>query len=307
MARYVNMWPVRSRSLGVDGPTVTAVGCGDVSLARAAARGVEAREVEAALCEAIERGVTIVEVADEEDARRMVGGVVRALGARDRVVVACHVRAALKLAAPVEAALRALRLDAPGLWLLDSAKPSADLAGAADELRRAGKALRWGVALDSLDEIANEKWLCAVALPTNLCERVDYQGPHAWLARRPLAGGALAGTLGPGAKLARTDDRRELASERVAVAVAKLAPYVKREPPAARSCDAARAQLEKNVRIADVRCETLAELALRYVIDRGAIALPRLHRREHVAEAIAAAFAPPLSYPERIFSIIDEP
>ncbi|HTR56190.1 MAG TPA: aldo/keto reductase [Kofleriaceae bacterium] len=287
---------MRSRSLGVDGPLVTAVGCGDVSLARAAVRGVDAREVEAALCEAIERGVTIVEVADEDDARRMVGGAVRALGARDRVVVACQVHAAHKLAAPVDAALRALRLDAPGVWLLAGATPSADLAGAAGDLRRAGKALCWGVVLDALDEIAGETWLSAVAVPTSICERVAYAGPHAWLARRPLAGGALAGGIG-----------EERPPERIAVGAAKLAPYVKREPPAARSCDAARAQLERNPRIAHIECETLAELALRFVIDRGAIALPRLHRREHVAEAIAAASAPPLSYPEQIFSMLDEP
>ncbi|HEY1558423.1 MAG TPA: hypothetical protein VGF94_26545 [Kofleriaceae bacterium] len=129
---------MRSRTLGVDGPVVTCVGCGEVSLARAAARGIAARDVEAALGEAIERGVTIVEVADEEAAQRLVGETVRSLRARDRVVVACHVPAQLKLAKPVEAALRALRLEPPGLWLLDGELPP-EVAGAARDLEHAGK------------------------------------------------------------------------------------------------------------------------------------------------------------------------
>jgi hypothetical protein len=46
-----------------------------------------------------------------------------------------------------------------------------------------------------------------------------------------------------------------------------------------------------------VECSDVAELALRWAIDRvpgGGIALPRLHRG-HVAAAVAAASAPPLS------------
>lgn len=124
------------------------------------------------------------------------------------------------------------------------------------------------------------------------------QGPRITvLARRPLAGGALAGTLGPGAKLRATDDRRTLddrALERIAVTVARLAAFTKETPPAARSCEAAKAQLEHNRRPDELHAATVAELSLRYAITRGAIALPRLHRREHVAEAVAAAHAPPL-------------
>lgn len=117
------------------------------------------------------------------------------------------------------------------------------------------------------------------------------------LARRPLAGGALAGTLGPGAKLRIHDDRNAIDAptlERIAITVAKLARFTKQTPPAAFSTDAARAQLERNTRPAEVHVQTLAELALRYVITRGAIALPRLHRTEHVADALLAAHSPPL-------------
>lgn len=116
------------------------------------------------------------------------------------------------------------------------------------------------------------------------------------LARRPLAGGALAGSLGPGAKLRKDDDRALDAKtlERIAVGVAKLAAFVKETPPAARSCEAAKMQLERNVRPEHVECVTLPELALRAVLDRGAIAMPRLHRREQVVDALAAAISPPL-------------
>ena len=49
---------------------------------------------------------------------------------------------------------------------------------------------------------------------------------------------------------------------------------------------------------------TLAELALRYVIDRGAIALPRIHTREALAELIGCGNAEPL--PEALIAKIDE-
>ena len=116
------------------------------------------------------------------------------------------------------------------------------------------------------------------------------------LARRPLAGGALAGTLGPGAKLRKDDDRALDAKtlERIAVGVARLAAFVKETPPAARSCDAAKLQLERNVRPEHVECATLPELALRVVLDRGAIPMPRLHHHEHVVDALAATISPPL-------------
>lgn len=123
------------------------------------------------------------------------------------------------------------------------------------------------------------------------------ESPIAVLARRPLAGGGLAGVLGPGVKLKPRDDRSDLTFaqlERVAVAATKLSRFVKQVPPVARSCDAAKLALEQNKRPAHVDVLTLAELALRFVITRGAIALPRLHRHEHVLDAFAASALPPL-------------
>jgi aryl-alcohol dehydrogenase-like predicted oxidoreductase len=133
-----------------------------------------------------------------------------------------------------------------------------------------------------------------VATPTTPAEPPPRK---AILARRVLAGGALAGTLGPGAKLRQRDDRELDAAtlERIAVGVAKLARFVKETPPAARASEAAKQQLERNTRPDHVECETLPELALRYVLDHGVIALPRIHRHEHLIYLPLIAAAPPLS------------
>jgi aryl-alcohol dehydrogenase-like predicted oxidoreductase len=124
--------------------------------------------------------------------------------------------------------------------------------------------------------------------------------PIAVLARRPLAGGALAGTIGPGMKLKPRDDRNTIEQpelERIAIAATKLARFVKQLPPVATSFAGAKAELEKIAaarRTANIEIATLAELALRFVLTRGAIALPRLHRHEHVVEAFMASALPPL-------------
>jgi aryl-alcohol dehydrogenase-like predicted oxidoreductase len=351
--------------------TVATVGAGDVSLARAAARGIDAAAVERALHDAIEAGIDVVDVAG--DAERLAGDAVRTQRARDRVVIAS--RLALLDAAPgrprdvlperlpagyvqqhVESTLRATRLDAISLailplrteWRDSSAWP--ELAATCARLVREGKVMRWGAALGAeaartievpapkpaivglVEEIAppeppkpviaaqrivDEPWLVCVDVRFHLCERVmapviaaAIGRKLAVLAREPLAGGALAGHLGPGAKLALRDDRHGIDLERVAIGIAKLSRLVKREPPAARSSEAAQQIVETTPRVHDVACETVAELALRYVIDRGAIALPRLHRRDFVADALAAAGAKPLSSElvlrtEQIFSTVD--
>jgi aryl-alcohol dehydrogenase-like predicted oxidoreductase len=298
--------------LGAGGPQVAAVGVGDVSLARAALRGVDGNELERALHEAIDSGIDLIDVSHEREAQRLVGAAVRALRVRDRAVVACRLATARDVRPQVEACLRESKLDVLPLVQLPLAglDPEdrghaqalvaiAHLEDVGQQLVREGKVLRWSVWGESYSAEAplpTGDWLVATSVPFNLCERqAEPLLSGCVLARRPLAGGALTGQLGPGVKLPPGDDRHDLPFERIAVGVAKLAAVVKREPPAARSCDAARAQLERNVRPPHLECMTVAELALRFVIDRGAIALPRLHRREHVAEAIAAASAPPLT------------
>lgn len=344
------------RTRRIESSTVTAIGGGDVCLATSAARGVPARDVEHALHHAIELGLTVFDVASDPDSERLAGEALRALRARDRVVIASRVTARSPVAgAPtrdvlserlpvayvqhaVEASLRATRLEVLPLVQLPlraawrSSSAWAELAGTCARLVREGKVLAWGALLDDpgedgAAELVAEPWLAALSVVYQLCDRraeplfeAATKREMAVLARQPLAGGALTGVLGPGISLPPRDDRQSLdtaALTRIAVAVARLAPLVRRPPPAARSCDAAREAAElAHARVradergqreradrgdpsaaadAAVACEDLAELALRFVIDRGCIALPRLHRREHVLAAIQAAAAPPLS------------
>ena len=326
---------MRTRRLG--SATVSAIGCGDLCLATSAGRGIPARELEYAVHEAIAFGITLFDVAADTDSERLAGQAVRAQRARDRVVVATRMpplaerpgapnRDPLRerLPAPylqdrVEASLRATRLEALPLaqlpilptWLAAPSWP--ELVGTCARLVREGKVLAWGAWLDEPsagDEAAPallaEPPLAAASVVYHLCNRraapllaAAAQRELCMLARQPLAGGALAGQLGPGVRLPPRDDRNELDAatlERIAVGVARLAALVQREPPAARSCDAARqaAELAARSRPEHLPCRDVAELALRLVIDHAGVALPRLHRREHLLPAIAAAAAPPL-------------
>ncbi|HET9989861.1 MAG TPA: aldo/keto reductase [Kofleriaceae bacterium] len=159
----------------------------------------------------------------------------------------------------------------------------------------------------------DEPWLASLAIEVSMCRRdaialcAAAAGKKPVLALHPLEGGALAGTLGPGASLAPLDDRRAVTPEQleaIAVGVAKLASRVKREPLSARSCAEARTITDAAQRPPNVMVTTLAELALRYVIDRGAIAMPRIHTRDALAELVACGNADAL--PEALIAKIDE-
>ena len=107
---------MKQRTLGT--ATVTAIGIGELRLATAARRGIDARDVERALHDALHLGITLVDVADEDGAERLAGDTVRALRLRDRVTVATRVPALTEIRAfprhvreRVEATLRASRLD----------------------------------------------------------------------------------------------------------------------------------------------------------------------------------------------------
>lgn len=323
---------MRTRRLG--NYTVTAIGGGDLCLATSAARGVRAGDVERALHEAIAIGITLFDVAADADSEKLAGAGVRAQRARDRVVIATRVPVlAERPGAPsrdvlperlpaahvqdrVEASLRATRLDALPLaqlalrpaWIASPAWP--ELVGTCARLVREGKVLAWGAMLDEPGDdaapaLAAEPWLAALSVVYHLCDRraeplFDAAGKRelAILARQPLAGGALTGNLGPGVRLPPRDDRGALddaALERIAAATAALAPLVKQQPPAARSSDGARRIAERAERPEHLECHDVAELALRFAIDRAGVALPRLHRREHLIGAVAAANAPALS------------
>jgi aryl-alcohol dehydrogenase-like predicted oxidoreductase len=436
------MWP---RSLAQ-----RSVGAGDISLARSAARGVDAHDLTRAVHATLEAGIDLVDIAPEDDAERLVGDALRALRLRDRTLVITRVpalaasplgietRDLLRERLPqrylqdrIERSLRATRLDALPIAMLElragwrASATWPEFVDACARLVRDGKVLAYGAYVERIEgdtaALLEESWLVALNVPFSLCERAaesvlakalelrvrtsDEQASStaaaepsdrsressagslldadpelaaaaardpniaavlassltgvsesgllggqltgvsfastaasdhalvdpriaakdpvvaaalardpklaaalgielpggtardvAILARRPLAGGALAGTLGPGAKLRKDDDRKLDAKtlERIAVAVAKLAALVKEVPPAARSCDAAKLQLERNRRPEHVECATLPELALRFAIDRGTIPLVRLQHREHVTDALAAVISPPL-------------
>jgi len=313
---------------------VTAIGGGEICLATSAARGVAARDVERALHEAIAFGITIFDVTGDADSEKLAGEAVRAQRVRDRVVIATRVPILAELpGAPardllperlpvgylrerVESTLRASRLEVLALaqlplrptWLTSRAWP--ELVGTCARLVGEGKVLAWGALLDepaheAAATLAAEPWLAALSVVYHLCDRrveplfeAALKRELAIFARHPLAGGALTGDLGPGVSLKPRDDRNALEPaelEHIAVAVARLAVLVKREPPAVRASEAARQIAARSRRPDHLECDTVAELALRFVIDRGAIALPRLHRREHILPALAAAAAPPLS------------
>lgn len=395
LARYAEYHRgVHQRTIGT--LATSAVGIGEVRLATSDARGIPPAELERTLHHALERGLTFVEVADEEAAERMCGDAIRTFRLRDTAIVATQIGALEARGEPlsgrlpprhvqerIEASLRATRLEVLPLamlslrtvWLRSHAWP--ELAGTLDRLVREGKVLQWGARLDlaaaeredrladelaaaavlgapfsaisiafsacdrrglplvdgtiarpaaapppppkprpkpaglilSLDDVADDPLLAdpQLAAIAGLIPRASAPAPEQdaapakilpILAREPLAGGALAGTIGPGMKLAPRDDRHTLddaAKQRIAIAVARLARLVRDEPPAARSCEAAQEILERSSRPEDVEASSLAELALRFILDRGALPLPRLHRREHVATATTAIAAALLS------------
>jgi aryl-alcohol dehydrogenase-like predicted oxidoreductase len=304
------------RRITLGDTTVAAVGSGDIHLALSAARRVDHGDVARALQATLGAGMDLLDTAP--DAEELVGRIVRELRLRDRAIVAARIpaigtRDVLSERLPVryvvdrvERALRATKLDALPLaqlqvrafWRSSSAWP--ELAGTAARLVREGKVLRWGAIVDAIEEdtheLANEAWLVSLAAPFSLCTPAPMTR-LTLLARQPLAGGALAGTLGPGVSLPPEDDRREIAEPelaRFAREAARLSQWVKHTPPAARSCEEAKQQLDENPRHEHIEVDTVAELALRAVIDRGAVALPRLHRHAHVVPALLAGSAAPL-------------
>ena len=341
----------------VAGSSVTAVGCGDVSLGIAASRGVDRRELERALHEAMTLGVSLIDIHHEDDAERLVGDAVKTLRLRDRTVIATKIAARTstpgfdvrdvlheKLPVPhvqerLESSLRMTRLDViplaqlpiRGSWI--ATRGWSELRAMCERMVTEGKVLAWGAIVEELEPaprprdpeepvpppaahgLALEPWLTALQLTYNLCDRradsliaLALETKLAVLARRPLAGGTLAGTIGPGGRLTPRDDRNDIEEatlDRIALHIARLAPLVRNAPPAATSTADSRAILDRGKRPDHVEATTLAELALRYVVDRGVIALPRVHRHEHIPSLLMAMSGPPLT-PDVIRRILDE-
>jgi aryl-alcohol dehydrogenase-like predicted oxidoreductase len=163
------------------------------------------------LCEAIERGVELVDVAPawgESEARA--GAAIRETRARDRVVLATVAPPAgagpLAIQRAIEASLRATRLDALGLALLDAwhdeqrgATTWPELAATLARLVREGKVLRWGViagdpraALAALDEPILERVQAPFHVQDRRATPLIEARPGQVIVRRPLDGGSLA-------------------------------------------------------------------------------------------------------------------
>jgi aryl-alcohol dehydrogenase-like predicted oxidoreductase len=172
---------------------------------------------------------------------------------------------------------------------------------------RDGKVIAWGacVAREDVEAgaapwLAETAWLAAMRVEMSLCARgaaalvESVRGKLAVLVARPLAGGALAGAIGAGTTWRLRDDRRGLGDgelARVARGVAELSAFTRDVPVAADAERRARV-----TRVEPVECGNVAELALRWAMARsGGVALPRLHRPEWVASAIAIGAAAPLS------------
>lgn len=229
----------------------------------------------------------------------------------------------------VEDALRALRADALPLawlggwrdaWLDERVWP--ELHGTLMRLVREGKVLAWGVVApddapgDALRGVA-EPWVAAVSARYSLFDRAAAEAllpaaekaGVAVIAREPLARGALGGEIGPTVRFPPEDERRKWGEARLASIVpdlARLAALVTCTPPAASSTDDGRALLDGMRRGEDITCASVAELALRYVIDTPGVSAATVGVRTiaHLAAALGAGAGAPL--PARIRGILDD-
>jgi aryl-alcohol dehydrogenase-like predicted oxidoreductase len=324
------------RRLGSSDRTIAVIGVGGKGLT-GARRGVEPADVQRAIAAAIEAGGELVDLSapgSAGDAERRVGDELRALRARDRVVVATAAAgtggrppAPGPLQAAVEASLRALRVDAVPLcqlagwrdaWLDDRGWP--ELRGALARLVGEGKVLAWG-AIAPDDELPAralaEPWLASVQIRYSLFDR---RADEAFLpaaaaarvgviAREPLAGGGLAGDLGPGTTFPPGDERRAWPGARwlaLPPAHARLAALVSRTPPVAAATDDGRALLDGLRRGPDLAEATVAELALRFAVAHPAItaAIPGARTPGHAIANLACADGRPL--PARVKAALDD-
>ncbi|MBK9031469.1 MAG: aldo/keto reductase [Myxococcales bacterium] len=280
-------------SLGPTGLTVSALGLGTRGH-RAGLRDTDPRLAERAIAAAIEAGCQLVECGPSwGESERLVGAAVRALRARDQVVVATRVdgdRGRLPIVGEVQArvedALRASRLEALPLvwldgwrdaWLDDRRWP--ELAGTLARLVQRGDVLAWGVGVDDVGAAAraHEAGVAAVGVPVSLFDRralatvvpAAATAGLAVIARAPLAEGALAGELAPGVQFRPHDERAAWAPVRLAAlppALAALAAFVRNPPPAATATEAGRAVLGPLRRHPELVHATIAELAIAAVL-----------------------------------------
>lgn len=256
---------------------------------RGARKDTDPGDAERAIAAAIEAGCTLVECGPQwGESERLVGAAVRALRARDRVVVATRIDTDGALPpvgmvrAMVEASLRATKLEALPLVWLDGWRDAwlehprwPELAAALADRVRGGDVLAWGLGVDRLDAAAQVTTVdvAAIGVRWSLFDRraartlipAAIAAGRAVVARSPLADGALGGELGPGVRFRPEDERRGWSAARLAAlpaALAGLTAFTREVPPAARAGDDGRAILDRLRRHPELVHATVAELAV---------------------------------------------
>lgn len=310
--------PMDTRVLGRTGFEVSTIGFGGFGaggLDGAVWHGVDPRDAQRALYEAMEAGLTLVDtVSAHGDGELLVGEVIRDLRARDRAVVVTklpphHGRwsggaGRLPLAFPpayvvrsVEQSLRNLRAETLAVgqlqvwddaWLDDAAWP--ELRGTMERLIKEGKVLTWGLCLPPGAPEAGlrgmeDALIMSIEVVYNVFEQRCAEAilPRARarevgvMACAPLDEGSLGGRLAPDTRFPADHFRaRYFGSDRLAQAAARA--------------EALRPLLGDEAR-------DLAELALRFCLSDPAVtaAMPGMRRREHVAHNLAAGAGRALS------------
>ncbi len=324
---------VLTRSISRAGRDVTAIGLGTRGLA-GGLRDLEPADAARAVSAAIEAGYTLIDASPAwGEALPVVGRALRDLRARDRVCLACAVPRAGGFAVghalppsyvqrSVEDSLRATRLEAIPLamlgtwddsWLDDHA--FAELLATLHRLVREGKVLAWGV--NAPDEpsdavrLASEPWVAAISVRASLFDLAALEtvvpaaakAGIAVFARESLARGALAGTLGPRSHFPPEDERLAIPAARLDALVSELAhlsAFVTTPAPVASATQVGRTILAELRRADDLEIPSVAELALRFLLDTPGITAAIAGTRVplHAALNLAAADGRPL--PARI-------
>lgn len=188
---------MQQRALGRTGRTVVELGFGGRRLTR---------DRERALHAAIDRGVDLIDVSPAwGESENLAGEAIRALRARDRVVLATAA-SPRDLQRDVERSLRATRLDAIPLaqldgfhdgWLERPAWP--EVRATMERLVREGKVLWWGAIADDprgAGAAVDEPLLATIQVPFHIQDRrageLIERAPDRCIVRRPLDGGALS-------------------------------------------------------------------------------------------------------------------
>lgn len=256
---------------------------------RGARKDTDPGDAERAIAAAIEAGCTLIECGPQwGESERLVGAAVRALRARDRVLVATRVDTDGALPtvgavrAAIEASLRACKLEALPLVWLDGWRdawldlpPWPELASSLADRVRDGDVLAWGLGVDDLAaaERVTTVDVAAIGVRWSLFDRraeralipAAVAAGRAVVARSPLADGALGGELAPGVRFRPEDERRAWSPQRLAAlppALAGLTAFTRNAPPAARASDDGRAILDGLRRHPELVHATVAELAI---------------------------------------------